>query len=147
MAQKTKIIPIAVQVGCIKKMFPDSHLEVKHDKQLIWKHIICPSPLGDMYQVKLEYSITGIPNVYIIHPKPLTLAKGKTKLEHCYDQQKQRLCLYVPNSGEWTKQKLLTQTIIPWTYDWLYHYEIWLATGNWTGGGIHPTNNKLKQAS
>lgn len=147
MAQKTKIIPIAVQAGCIKKMFPDSQLEVSHDKQLTWTYTICPSPLGDKYKVKLEYSINGIPNVYVIHPKPLALANGKPKLEHCYDQQKQRLCLYVPNSGEWTKQKLLTQTIIPWTYDWLYHYEIWLCTGVWTGGGLHPTNNKIKIAS
>jgi hypothetical protein len=31
----------------------------------------------------------------------------------------------------------LAKTIIPWIYDWLFHYEIWLATGDWTGGGIH----------
>ncbi|MFM2386363.1 MAG: hypothetical protein RL660_1120 [Bacteroidota bacterium] len=147
MAQKTKNIPTAVQAGYIKKMFPDSHLLVKHDKQLVWSNTICPSPIGDNYKIKLEYSTHSKPNVFVLSPKPLLLANGKTQLEHCYDQQKQRLCLYVPNSGEWTAQKLLTQTIIPWTYDWLYHYEIWLATGNWTGGGIHPLTDKLKLAS
>ena len=33
---------------------------------------------------------------------------------------------------------LLATTIFPWTAEWLLHYEIWLATGEWTGGGYHP---------
>lgn len=30
----------------------------------------------------------------------------------------------------------LADTIIPWTLDWLMHYEFWLATGKWRGGGV-----------
>ncbi|MGH8092034.1 MAG: hypothetical protein ACREIF_00990 [Chthoniobacterales bacterium] len=30
----------------------------------------------------------------------------------------------------------LADTIVPWTSRWLYFYEIWLATGEWMGGGI-----------
>ena len=30
---------------------------------------------------------------------------------------------------------LIADTIVPWTCEWLVHYEIWFATGEWHGGG------------
>ena len=33
--------------------------------------------------------------------------------------------------------QFIADTIIPWTSEWLLHYEIWVATGIWHGGGIH----------
>lgn len=33
---------------------------------------------------------------------------------------------------------LLAKTILPWTAEWLLHYEVWLVTGEWVGGGVHP---------
>lgn len=30
---------------------------------------------------------------------------------------------------------LIANTIVPWTSEWLFYYEIWLATGQWHGGG------------
>lgn len=48
------------------------------------------------------------------------------------------LCLYYPPGGEWHGGKAVGRTIIPWACDWLICYEGWLATGEWTGGGIHP---------
>jgi hypothetical protein len=32
----------------------------------------------------------------------------------------------------------IADTVLPWTTEWLYHYEIWLITGEWTGGGDWP---------
>jgi len=32
----------------------------------------------------------------------------------------------------------IADTIVPWTADWLAHYEIWLVTGDWYGGGEWP---------
>jgi hypothetical protein len=45
------------------------------------------------------------------------------------------LCLYYP--GHWKPEMLLSTTIVPWTAEWLMHYELWLATGHWAGGGSH----------
>lgn len=50
------------------------------------------------------------------------------------------MCLYL--SPDFTSQMLLADTVIPWAVEWLYHYEIWLATGEWCGGGKHPQINK-----
>ncbi len=145
MAQRIKPIPITVQAINIKKLFFETTVTTFHDQQLTWIHTISPSPLGGLYKVKLEYQLTKSPKVFLIEPKPLALAKGKKRLPHCYDQIKQWLCLYFPDGKEWNKTMLLSNTVIPWTFDWLYHYEIWLGTGKWTGGGVHPENNKPKK--
>jgi hypothetical protein len=32
----------------------------------------------------------------------------------------------------------LADTVVPWTSEWLFFYEVWHATGLWLGGGTHP---------
>ncbi|WP_347160131.1 hypothetical protein [Pontibacter chitinilyticus] len=145
MAQKIKPLPIGVQALNIKRIFTGSNVTTFRDNHLTWTDTISSSPLGELYKVKLEYHVNQPPKVYVIKPKPLPLAKGKTKLPHCYDQKEQQLCLYYPDGKEWNKTMLLATTIIPWTYEWLYHYEIWLGTGEWTGGGVHARNNLPKK--
>ena len=44
-----------------------------------------------------------------------------------YDQE--RLCLYLPGSGEWSGGMSLAHTVIPWVSVWLFYYELWHATG------------------
>ena len=147
MAQKIKPIPISIQALNIKRLFPDTKIVTVHDQQLSWTHTITPSPLGDLYKIKIVYHLTKSPKIFVIDPKPLLLAQGKTSLPHCYDQKQQQLCLYYPKSNEWDKTMLLSTTVIPWTFDWLYHYEIWLGTGDWNGGGIHNINETVKKAN
>ncbi|MFR1627012.1 MAG: hypothetical protein ACLSU6_08680 [Thomasclavelia ramosa] len=53
-------------------------------------------------------------------------------------KQEVQLCLNMPYEFDYSFR--LVDTVIPWTQEWLYHYEIWLATGKWQGGG-HNTNN------
>lgn len=144
MAQKNNPIPIAMQASSIKRMFPNSTVTSFHGQKITWTHTITPSPLGAEYEIKLVFEMHKYPQVFVLNPKPLALAKGEKRLPHCYDQIKQRLCLFYPGSSEWSKYMLLTDTVIPWAYEWLYHYEIWLGTGEWKGGGIHPQNNQPK---
>lgn len=49
-----------------------------------------------------------------------------------------RPCLYYPKAKEWSESMLIADTIVPWLAEWLFHYEIWVLTGQWEGGGIHP---------
>jgi hypothetical protein len=74
--------------------------------------------------------------VFVDYPDLVLLAQGR-KLPHVY-RDPQRLCLYMPRTGQWAADKRIDQTIIPWTYLWLYFFEDWLAFGEWNGGGKHP---------
>ncbi|WP_258193290.1 hypothetical protein [Paraburkholderia sp. BL25I1N1] len=33
----------------------------------------------------------------------------------------------------------LADTHLAWTVEWLGYFEEWLVTGEWAGGGYHPT--------
>lgn len=145
MKMKIKKLPVAAQAGMLKYMFPGSAVSTFADHGLTWAHSIRPSPLGALYKVKLTYTVDSEPKCYIVAPSPLTLAEGTKKLPHMYEQKSQMLCLYYPDGKEWNTGMSIAQTIIPWIYDWLYHYEIWLGNGGvWTGGGVHlaPSSKK-----
>lgn len=77
-----------------------------------------------------------MPAINVIKAK---LNRGELKkLPHVYSSDEQSLCLHYPPQRKWTGIKHIAATIVPWAAEWLYHYEIWVLTGQWNGGGtIH----------
>ncbi|MGV8137287.1 MAG: hypothetical protein AB2L20_18890 [Mangrovibacterium sp.] len=135
---KMKRISVHAQGGILKHFFPDSTLKiVRYNKGLIWEGRLKPSNLSITYDIRIEYNLGSNPDVYVLMPSPLPLAKDATVLPHIYNHEKQHLCLYHRRMNEWNEYKMIAKTIIPWTSEWLLHYEIWVATGIWHGGGIH----------
>lgn len=94
-----------------------------------------PTARSDVYSVEIIYYLQKRPIVNILHPALVVNFKGE-KIPHVYPGEK--LCLYQPKYNEFKYTDLLTDTIIPWTSLWLYHYENWHITGEWLGGGEHP---------
>jgi hypothetical protein len=94
---------------------------------------IQPSPMSLNYAVQILQQHGKQPQVSVIDP-PLELHEGPTALPHVYHGDE--LCLHYPSQRKPTM--LIANTIVPWTAEWLMHYEIWLVTGEWTGGGDHP---------
>ena len=139
---KIKKLSFFEQYAGIKRYFPFGEIKKVSDKSLQWIGTLKSSPLGNEYKVKVVYEEGKLPNVYVLEPLPLPLADGKNFLPHVYDTKKQRLCLYYPDGKEWNKTKSIAQTIMIWAIEWLYHYEIWLVTGEWHGGGVEHGNSK-----
>ncbi|MXO31617.1 hypothetical protein GFV01_00840 [Apibacter sp. B2912] len=131
-------ISISKQAYKLKKYFPYSNCNIINKGTiLIWNGNIKPSELSLEYSIKINYKRNQHPNVYIISPFPLKLPKDEKKLKHVYSHEKQHLCLYYRNINEWNSTMYIADTVIPWTSEWLLHYEYWLATdGIWNGGGI-----------
>lgn len=138
--QKQKPINLAIQKLALNKLFPDAESQI-HRSELVWVGMLQPSPMSDCYKVRVLYKLNGSPDVKVLEP-PLQ-PKNNQKAPHLYSGE--RLCLYLPQVGEWTKGMLLSETIIPWASEWLLNYEIWLVTGEWCGGGVHPTKNRRKK--
>jgi hypothetical protein len=147
MVRKNNRISLIVQEGTLKNMFPDGVIKRFHEKSLTWTCSVTPSPLSNTYKLKIHYVRKNGVKVYVIEPKPLDLADGKKWLPHVYSTSDQRLCLYYPNRVEWNVGMLYTKTIIPWACEWLCHYELWVCTGTWHGGGIHHETEAEKQAN
>jgi len=97
--------------------------------------VLRPTPLSETYIVQLRYTLAKSPQIKVLKPE-LIPPEGKC-LPHTYHGK--RLCLYYPGIGDWRGDMLLSKTIVPWISEWLLHYEIWLVTGKWCGGGKHPS--------
>ena len=117
-----RVIPLSVQLGKLKHYFPNST-----------NYMEAAATPGVLANTSIQS-----PKVYVVSPKPLALADGAQRLPHVYDHVKQQLCLYYGPAREWTPDKMIADTIVPWASEWLLHYEFWLVTGIWHGGGIHP---------
>jgi hypothetical protein len=89
-----------------------------------------PSPASLIYTVRLTYRHGARPQVDVIEPK-LQLHPDADHLPHVYSGD--QLCLYF--GREWNDSLLLARTVLPWASEWLFHHELWLATGTWHGGG------------
>jgi hypothetical protein len=117
-----------------------------HRNRLRWEFTAQPTPLGRRYRLRLDYELGDKPNVYVMDPDLVVLADGR-RLPHVYQQQPPRLCLYLPNTGEWSAQMRLVDTIVPWSVLWLFYFEDWLETDEWKGGGMHPEPEEKRDAA
>jgi len=141
-----QILSFRKQYASIKKAFPGFDVTWKNNIMVIVGNIK-PTVLSRIYTVQIWYGEINkkyIPKVTILNPKLEKNSKGE-KIPHMYSEE--RLCLYFPKYKEFTSGKYISKTIIPWISLWLYYYEIWHITGKWLGGGIHPTERKLKKFS
>ena len=127
---------VIVQASKLKKRYPESSCKTKYGNVLVWKGKLKPTPLSQEYTLRLRYRLKERPEVHVIEPK-LFIPEGK-RLPHVFEGNE--LCLYF--KSDWQPDMDIAETIIPWASEWLLHYEIWLVTGEWQGGGIHPKINK-----
>jgi hypothetical protein len=103
----------------------------------MWRYETSPTLLSRQYRVRIDYRQGGKPRVFVDEPDLIELSGGR-RLPHVYSQEPPRLCLYLPDTGEWRVDLRIDQTIVPWTSLWLFYFEEWLDSDDWKGGGIHP---------
>lgn len=105
-----------------------------------WQGSVIPFDGAGSYLIQVEYTIKDVPRVRILDPQ-LIVRQGDKRLPHTYPDEDNRRnlvrpCLFVPD--EWDARSHIAATIVPWTCEWLLHYEMWVVTGEWLGGGLHP---------
>lgn len=139
-------VPLADQVSTMRRFFPDFRQQWKRNI-VIWIGELQPTPLSKIYRIKILYSLHGryrIPETYVLKPQ-ISDRSEKEAIPHVYPGN--QLCLYHPSYGEWSQQKYIAKTIVPWASLWLLYYERWKITGEWTGGGEHPIGKILHNPS
>ncbi|MBB4276398.1 hypothetical protein [Rhizobium mongolense] len=100
-------------------------------------------PHSRVYDVEIAYSMDMViegPEVRVLSPR-LTRLPGNPEgsIPHVYNGDDDPvLCLFDPAREQWSGWRLISETTVPWTIDWLACYEFWLMTGVWEGGGRHP---------
>jgi hypothetical protein len=129
-AKGPRALPLATQAHLLGRTWPGSRVKTKCD-ELTWIGGLRPTTASPQYTVVLRYRHRrfGRPVVSVIDP-PLD-AGHRQHLPHVYAHDD--LCLY--SLGDWNWSMPLATTIVPWASEWLFHYEAWLVTGTWRGGG------------
>lgn len=141
--RKKHTLSLSQQKFSIEKQIRSGRCEIicnKEGRVLSWTGTIRPSLFSPLYDVKMEYKEWGNPKVFIFGENLKNLENQNFPHHYLIDVERGIVqpCLFYGN--EFTRRKLLSETIFPWTVEWLYHYEIWLATGRWHGGGISHGN-------
>ena len=132
-------LTIGQQVRAMASLFPQFEYRRKRNKRgrqySAWQGTLQPTNGSPVYTIKMILP-AYYPSVWVLAPQLSPNAP------HIYTED-QSLCLYYPSDRSWNRQKLLAETIVPWTAEWLYLYELWCVTGEWYGGEA-PHNEKRR---
>jgi len=123
------------QIARMREHFPGIRLESWRNGRARWVGEIQPGEVCSVYEVRVDYRLRRAPKVHVLKPELERNSRDET-VPHRYSDGS--LCLYYPRHREWGPESAIAETIVPWTCEWLYYYELWQATGEWLGGGIHP---------
>lgn len=143
-----KNVPVSLlqQKVALSSIYKDSKCNIdKRKKQLFWYGTIKPTVFSKEYNVIMTYRLWKSPQVWVLGDEleKLDAEDFPHKFDIDVGAKMVRICLY--RYSEFNVYKLLANTIIPWTIEWLYFYELWLATGEWLGGGEHPNVGEEKK--
>lgn len=146
--QFEKPYSVLEQLGALRKTFSSLSWNAKGGV-LTGFGKLRPTPLSLEYNFSLDYRITGNKTAKLsvcVSGSNLRNLDAKD-FPHNYgvDQKRKRvkICLY--RYKEFSSRRLIAETIVPWTIEWLLFYEGWLITGKWLGGGEHPTKSKKNE--
>ncbi len=131
---RVRILGLGEQLAHLRLRWPGFQSQVS-DGVLTATGSLQPTEISAIYTVNVRQHGGKNPEVRVLSPQ-LEMGPNGEAIPHMYEQD--RLCLFVPGGDEWKPDDPIATTILPWASLWLYFYEVWKATGDWLGGGIHP---------
>lgn len=120
------------EINLLRSHYPHGTTKLKAGT-LRWTGDLQPTEISNPYLVVVRYAPPKPPHITVRRPGLVVDANGH--LPHTFSDGS--LCLYKP--GQWTHGDRIATTILPWTSEWLLHYEFWRATGEWYGSGGNHT--------
>lgn len=152
------------QIRAMTERFPTLNVVLDLPWVTIWEGEL--TPLSQPYRVRIvdhrgmddgSIRFTSLwPSVRLLTPIARRPESPDLTIPHIYgphdDPRGADLCLFHPQSRDWNDDMLVAESIIPWTAEWLFYYEMWLVTGIWGGDEaehgfipIAPQSTALKQ--
>lgn len=131
---------LAQQAFALRASFPGAHIQLS-SQQLVWRGSITPTALSHDYTVRITLRLARFPMVRVV--TPTLMCRAGESIPHLFNDGS--LCLHLDD--EWSADMLIVHTTIPWTSEWLFNYEIWLATGEWHGGGEWPPTRQANSTA
>lgn len=127
--------------------WPEATLDFVQGRALRFGFKMAPTQWSRIYRCSLVIYPAQFPELFVMEPDLKVLAAGRA-LPHTYPHEGAgtKLCLWLPKDREWSAHMRLDETYLPWAAEWLDYFEEWLTTGEWTGGGAHPSTEPRRWA-
>jgi hypothetical protein len=120
----------------LKALFPSFHCS-RSSGRPVWRGELQPQESSPVYRVRIEWRGTRSPCVVVESPRL------QCRAPHRYSNGS--LCLFDPKDRSWHPHLYIAETIVPWTAEWLFFYEIWMLTGSWYGPEApHPVSRRKR---
>lgn len=128
------------QLNRMQARWPEFSFEVlDNEPQMVWRGSVRGFQRDYLIQVQWAWLNKGTPPyVFILDPE-IRPRQGEEFVDlphliYCDEVPKNSaLCLFDSDTGEWSDRQLIADTTVPWTSEWLHHYELWHVTGVWSG--------------
>ena len=133
---RVRTLSVHEQSAHLRQLYPNFDTQIRAGL-LTSRGLLRPALLTAAYEVRIEYRAGSWPRVFVVEPE-LTARSESEPVPHVYGQNEP--CLFVP--GGWQGDRIIALTIIPGLSWWLMFYESWMVTGEWLGGGVHPSSRK-----
>jgi hypothetical protein len=144
------IVSIDKQIAAMTERWPAFEVIQREGMSATWRGPL--RPLLQTFTVEINYRAPSVielldnrrlqPRVRILSPR-LRPRRGDAagQLPHVYyvgdGPLDVVLCMFDPDSDEWSPLMTIAETTVPWANDWITSYEGWRATSKWSGGGKH----------
>jgi hypothetical protein len=139
LARLKKELTLAQQEALLRDRYPEGRPFLSRGA-LIWVGKVRPTGWSATYELLIDHRPPHHPLVYVVRPR--LEARAGERLPHVYSLN--TLCLYL--GEEWDGAHPLTD-LVGWASEWCFFYEVWLATGKWQGGGLHPHEVVMNRAT
>lgn len=127
---------LTLQAIRLQRLYPHVERPLVQNGRLLWAIPLQPTPISVSYTVGVDYREPKPVRLYVVEPELVT--RPGEKLPHTFGEDGS-LCLHYREFSPATEY--IADVLVPWAAEWLLHYELWLATGEWHGGGIeHPAS-------
>ena len=130
----TDFIKLCLQRESVLKKYEFLKVISQNTKEIIFVGALQPNGCNS-YLIKIVCRANSSPKVFIKSPEI-----PYNSVIHMYSDKS--LCLFYPKEMPWNNSKLIADTIIPWTVEWLIFYELWLETGKWLAPSVSHGNKK-----
>lgn len=135
----------SLQAKAMKENFPGFTAVLDLPWVTIWEGDL--TPVSQPYRVRIVDHrgmddgrlsfVSHSPSVRVLSPLSLREEEPHVSVPHLYgahdDPRGAELCLFHPSSREWNDYMLLADSIVRWSAEWLFYYEMWHVTGSWGG--------------
>lgn len=137
-------LTIDAQVAELRRWYPSLRVVFQDWWGACWQGPI--KSLDQTYEIRITYILASelggcevlnwIPEVVVLDP-PLRRFTDEF-IPHVFEADPLPILCLFDKAAEWNAGTSIARTIIPWTSEWLTFYELWRATGVWSGYGRHP---------